>query len=127
MSKSNNHILYIYLGIILQKISFLEGEHELAWHLRWRWFLGLLLIAVIASIMDCWSLAFCPLSLVAPLNGATIVTNTLFSIFVLNEKLGLRPGLCLTVVVVGVVLSAANGSTAERKQNPQNKNLTRNP
>ena len=69
------------VGLLLMKHSDNMGETELPLYKRWRWWSGLIVLVVLASVIDIPCLSLASLSLLAPLAGVSILLSSLFSHF----------------------------------------------
>lgn len=107
------------MGLALMKLSS-ERDGALFMLLRWRWWLGFLFLAVLATIVEGTVLTLVPLAIVAPFAGVTILFNMFIastgciSAKVPLSKSNLMGGI-VTVAGVGLVsLFGPNGEQAER-------------
>lgn len=74
-------------GLVLQKHSHNIGESDFAlWH-RWRWWLGFVLLVIVGGCTDAVALMIAPLSVIAPLCGATLVFNALLAAHFLGRAI----------------------------------------
>ena len=97
-------------GLVLMKYSHNSGELEKPLYRRWRWWIGFAVLFITGGFLDPTALMFCPLSLIAPLFGLTVVTNSLAAVLFLGEKIQ-RPQIWATVVlVIGTCTTSAFGS-----------------
>lgn len=96
-------------GLVLMKYSAMVEEEEPIYR-RWRWWLGFVCLVILGGGIDGLALYLCPLSLIAPMSGVTIVTNSIFMTCFLGEKMSWMQVIATAVVVVGCSLTSAFGT-----------------
>ena len=78
------------LGLVMMKHSHNVGELKKHLICRWRWWIGFFCLVITGGVLDAIALMLCPLSLIAPLFGLTVVTNSLGAVLFLGEKIQRR-------------------------------------
>lgn len=99
-------------GLVLMKYSAMVEQEEPIYR-RWRWWLGFVCLVILGGGIDALALYLCPLSLIAPMSGVTIVTNSIFMTCFLGEQMSGMQVIATAVVVVGCSLTSAFGTHQE--------------
>merc|ERR1711998_81962 len=126
----NRHESYmVFVGVCLNAIgSFLAAgafivqkfthndEADVVMCCRWRWWVGFFML-LSAGILEGFSLAWAPLSIVAPLSGLTVLLNTVFAVVFLGEKFRWYEAVIVILLAAGIGLTTGFGphtTTAKR-------------
>jgi len=103
------------LGLIVKKVSHNEElakdeKEQTSMLCRWKWWVGVVLLAALPGVCDGWALMYAPLSIVAPIAGTTIVFNTILAVWFLEEKTSMMETLATVIILGGVCLTSIFGS-----------------
>lgn len=102
--------IFSSVGLILQKHSFNVGEEKLPLLRRWRWWLGCFCLLITGAVLDGIALMWTPLSIIGPLSGLTIISNSVLAMHFLGENASTLDLGATLIVVLGTVLTSAFGS-----------------
>merc|ERR1711998_201642 len=111
----NRHESYmVFVGVCLNAIgSFLAAgafivqkfthndEADVVMCCRWRWWVGFFML-LSAGILEGFSLAWAPLSIVAPLSGLTVLLNTVFAVWFLGESFRIYEFIIVVCLALGI-------------------------
>lgn len=103
------------LGLIVKKLSHNEDlgkdvKERSSMLCRWKWWVGLVMLAVLPGVCDGWALMYAPLSIVAPIAGTTIAINTILAVWLLGENTSMMEILATVTILGGVCLTSIFGS-----------------
>lgn len=106
-------------GLALQKLAHNEEtdqaeEEKIYFFLRYKWWLGFLMLAIIPGFLEGWALMLAPLSVIAPLSGNTVIFNTVFAVLLLKEKTNRNQLICLGLIIAGIGLCSAFGAKQQK-------------
>jgi len=87
-------------AFIVQKLTHKE-EADVHMCMRWRWWLGFSML-LSAGVLEGLSLAWAPLSIVAPLSGLTVLLNTVFAVWFLGEKFRIYEFIIVVCLALGI-------------------------
>jgi len=100
-------------AFILQKLTH-NDEAETHFCCRWRWWLGFVMLTC-AGLLEGTSLAFTPLSIVAPLSGLTVLLNTVFAVCFLKETYRWIEAVIVGVLAAGIACTTTWGPHKQTK------------
>lgn len=102
------------LGLVAQKQYFVVENVVSDCRARFYWYMGLILVVIVAAPFDMGAMAFGSLDLVVPFTGLTLVTAVILAKLCLQESVSLFHMCATLLTAAGVALTAAFGAKSTK-------------